>query len=109
MRDYDYFDCFNFQYSRICSKTKTINHKKTHSGELHDDIRSNEGNFSVDDSEIFILVNAERVRHGLNRLFWDEDLADIALDYSKKMADEDFSVISIRTDKASSSAQKRQN
>lgn len=79
-----------FNTAVFAQKTKTNNHKQTHSGELPHDIRSDEENFSANDSEIFILVNAERVRHGLNRLFWDEDLADIARDYSKKMADEDF-------------------
>lgn len=98
-----------FNTAVFAQKTKINNHKQTHSGELLDDIRSDEENFSADDSEIFILVNAERVRHGLNRLFWDEDLADIARDYSKKMADEDFSVISIPTDKASLNVQRRQN
>jgi uncharacterized protein YkwD len=72
-----------FNAAVFAQKTEINNHKITNTTETPDD-------FAADDNEIFILINAERARNGLNRLFWDEDLADIARDYSKKMADEDF-------------------
>ncbi len=46
--------------------------------------------FEADESEIFTLVNAERNRHGLKQLLWDEAVADIAREYSKRMARENF-------------------
>jgi len=39
---------------------------------------------------IFTLVNIERMKRGLNELFWDDEVAKIALGYSKKMAKENF-------------------
>lgn len=39
---------------------------------------------------IFDLVNAERTKRGLSELSWDDDVAKIAADYSKKMARENF-------------------
>ena len=40
--------------------------------------------------EIFKLVNEQRQEQKLNELKWDDDLADLAKDYSKQMADGDF-------------------
>jgi uncharacterized protein YkwD len=40
--------------------------------------------------QIFDLINRERARRGLNALTFDEDAADIARKYSKKMARENF-------------------
>lgn len=42
------------------------------------------------ESEIFELVNEERRRKRLNQLEWNDDLARIARNYSKKMARENF-------------------
>lgn len=46
----------------------------------------------LDDNEVEIsnLVNAERTRRGLNSLVFDKEVADIARDYSKKMAKDNF-------------------
>ena len=40
--------------------------------------------------EVFDLVNRERSRKRLRRLDWDDDLADLARQYSRKMARERF-------------------
>lgn len=40
--------------------------------------------------EIFKLVNEQRKEKDLTELKWDDDLADLAKDYSKQMADGDF-------------------
>ena len=39
---------------------------------------------------VFRKINFQRESKGLKRLLWDEKLAMLALDYSKKMADQDF-------------------
>ncbi len=56
---------------------------KTESVEISDD-------FDSYLFRIFTLINAERTKRGLNRLLWDDGTAKIALDYSKKMATENF-------------------
>lgn len=48
------------------------------------------GNFSNDEQQIHYLVNNERRKKGLSDLYWDEDLARLARNYSKKMARESF-------------------
>ena len=45
---------------------------------------------SGDENEIFHLVNRERVRARLGGLVWDESLARLARNYSRKMAREGF-------------------
>jgi uncharacterized protein YkwD len=47
-------------------------------------------NFDVDEAQLFALVNAERSQRGLKQLLWDDEVADIARAYSKKMATENF-------------------
>lgn len=44
----------------------------------------------ADEFQIFVLVNAQRTQRGLQALVLDDDVADIARDYSKKMAKENF-------------------
>lgn len=39
---------------------------------------------------IFTLINAERAKSDLSVLVWDDDVAKIALEYSRKMARENF-------------------
>lgn len=39
---------------------------------------------------IFTLINAERIKSRLTELLWDDDVAKISLEYSKKMAKENF-------------------
>jgi uncharacterized protein YkwD len=46
--------------------------------------------FDSDEDEIFALVNGERQKNNLNALVWDNQLAEIARDYSKRMAEENF-------------------
>jgi uncharacterized protein YkwD len=55
-------------------------------------LNRNESNkkFGVDEDEIFALVNDERRKNNLNSLVWDNQLAEIARDYSKRMAAENF-------------------
>jgi len=48
------------------------------------------GNFNGDEDEIFALVNEERLRKDLNALKWDDQLAEIARNYSRQMARENF-------------------
>ena len=43
-----------------------------------------------DENEIFILVNRERSRVRLGELEWDDRLAKVARDYSRRMAREGF-------------------
>jgi uncharacterized protein YkwD len=47
-------------------------------------------NFDADENEILALVNVERQRNNLNALVWDNQLAEIARNYSKRMAAENF-------------------
>jgi uncharacterized protein YkwD len=52
--------------------------------------RETSPNLSNDEQQIHYLVNTERRKKGLNDLYWDEDLAKLARNYSKKMARESF-------------------
>ena len=47
-------------------------------------------NFDRDEDEIFALVNDVRQKNNLNALVWDNQLAEIARNYSEQMADENF-------------------
>jgi len=47
-------------------------------------------NFNTDEDKIFALVNDERKKNNLKALVWDNQLAGIARDYSKQMAEENF-------------------
>ncbi|HUR98960.1 MAG TPA: CAP domain-containing protein [Pyrinomonadaceae bacterium] len=42
------------------------------------------------ESDVFDLVNQERSRAHLGRLSWDDELADVARGYSRRMAQEGF-------------------
>ncbi len=46
--------------------------------------------FESDEFQIFTLVNVERDKLGLNQLLWDEEVAEIARNYSERMAKENF-------------------
>jgi uncharacterized protein YkwD len=46
--------------------------------------------FSNDNFQILDLINFERARNGLSKLVWDETVAEVARNYSRKMADENF-------------------
>ena len=46
--------------------------------------------FGGDEKKIFVLVNREREKKGLNRLIWNESLARLARAFSEKMARDDF-------------------
>jgi uncharacterized protein YkwD len=48
------------------------------------------GNFDDNEDEIFALVNEERLKKDLNALNWDDHLSEIARNYSKQMARENF-------------------
>jgi uncharacterized protein YkwD len=52
--------------------------------------REMRGNFSSDEQQIHYLVNNERRKKGLGDLYWDEDLAKMARNYSRQMARESF-------------------
>jgi uncharacterized protein YkwD len=45
---------------------------------------------SNDELEVFELVNRERIRYKLQPLIWDEEIASIARNYSRRMAREGF-------------------
>lgn len=47
-------------------------------------------NFETDEHEIFRLINAERRKHRLGELGWDDNLAKLARRYSEKMWRENF-------------------
>ncbi len=46
--------------------------------------------FEDDEFQIFQLVNSERYKNRLENLEWDDNLAEMARDYSRKMARENF-------------------
>lgn len=48
--------------------------------------------FGIEEAEleIFELVNQERRKKGLGKLYWDNDLSKMARNYSKKMARDNF-------------------
>lgn len=46
--------------------------------------------FENDEFQVFQLVNSERYKNRLGNLEWDDKLAEIARDYSEKMARENF-------------------
>ncbi|HXH69152.1 MAG TPA: CAP domain-containing protein [Pyrinomonadaceae bacterium] len=46
--------------------------------------------FDTDEDKVFALVNDERQKNNLNFLVRDNQLAEIARDYSKRMAEENF-------------------
>ncbi len=48
------------------------------------------GKFEDDEFQIFQLVNTERYRNRWHNLEWDDKLAEMARDYSQKMARENF-------------------
>lgn len=48
------------------------------------------GNFDDDEFQIFQLVNSERYKNLLDNLEWDNKLAEIAREYSRTMARENF-------------------
>lgn len=48
------------------------------------------GKFDDDEFQIFQLVNTERYKYRLANLEWDDKLAEMARDYSQKMARENF-------------------
>lgn len=48
------------------------------------------GKFEADEIEVFALVNAERLKKDLNALNQDDHLAEVARNYSKQMAKEQF-------------------
>lgn len=48
------------------------------------------GKFDDDEFQIFQLVNTERYKNHLENLEWDDKLAEMARDYSQKMARENF-------------------
>lgn len=48
------------------------------------------GKFDDDEFQIFQLVNTERYKYRLENLEWDDKLAEIARDYSRQMAHENF-------------------
>lgn len=45
---------------------------------------------SNDEADIFALVNRERVKHRLQPLEWDDKIAELARNYSRRMAREGF-------------------
>jgi uncharacterized protein YkwD len=52
---------------------------------------ANETNFLFDEEDnIFELINRQRNRKSLSSLVWNDDLADVARNYSRKMARERF-------------------
>lgn len=46
--------------------------------------------FKNDVFEILVLINQERAKSGLSQLILDDDVSDIARDYSERMAKENF-------------------
>jgi uncharacterized protein YkwD len=51
---------------------------------------ANSGKFDKENFQVFNLINNERVENGLKPLLWDEETAKIAVDYSERMAAENF-------------------
>lgn len=72
-----------FNYTACAQKTK-INPIKINPP------RKISGDFETDNFQIFTLVNEERRKRGLNQLLWDDAVADIARNYSERMARENF-------------------
>lgn len=62
--------------------------QKIKSGEYNSNVfdKKTASEFENDELEIFDLINRERTKRGLGELIFDEKVADIARDYSKKMS-----------------------
>ncbi len=65
------------------AKNKTFDEKSLKRNELIKNLRT-------DEDEIFALVNGERQKYKLKALVWDNQLAEIARNYSRQMAEENF-------------------
>lgn len=64
--------------------------RKSASGTVVSATRTDSRNLSSDEYRIHEMINAERGRKGMSELFWDENLARIARNYSRQMARESF-------------------
>lgn len=80
-------------FTTFCSIEKTfcqsLSRADKTSGDTAEKIKTNEI-FNADEDEIFALVNNERQKQHLGVLIWDDQLAKIARDYSRQMAEENF-------------------
>ncbi|HXG84924.1 MAG TPA: CAP domain-containing protein [Pyrinomonadaceae bacterium] len=72
-----------FNNNAFSQNNKKNNSKETSSTKISD-------NFDSYTFRIFTLINAERIKSRLIELSWDDDVAKIAVEYSKKMAKENF-------------------
>ncbi len=78
---------FTVLFSSVPAQRVPIN--KSITGRVSTD-RKYRGNLSNDENEIYNLINEERQKKGLRELYWDNNLAQLARDYSRKMAKESF-------------------
>jgi uncharacterized protein YkwD len=53
-------------------------------------VQSKNVDYYDEEQKIFELVNKERIKRGLDNLSWNSKLADLARNYSQKMAKENF-------------------
>jgi len=68
---------------------QSVRTRKSTSGSVYSS-RTIEQNLSGDEYNIHDLINQERRKKGLLELFWDENLARMARNYSRQMARESF-------------------
>ena len=78
-----------FFLAAVSVSAQRVKIRKSATGVVSSD-REYRGNLSNDEYEISDLINEERRRKGLDDLVWDERLAQIARNYSRKMASESF-------------------
>ncbi len=80
---------FTFLLTTVSVSAQRVTIKKTVTGRVSSD-RKYRGNLSNDENEIYNLINDERQKKGLRDLYWDNNIAELARSYSKKMAKESF-------------------
>lgn len=80
-----------FFFVGILSCNSAFCQKKSNSFKAKQSAETNEArNFETEEREIFRLINQVRLRNNLNSLDWDEQLAEMAREYSEKMVRENF-------------------
>jgi uncharacterized protein YkwD len=78
-----------FLFAAVSVSAQRFRIKKSATGTVSSN-RVESRNLSSDEYAIHDLINNERRKKGLSELFWDENLARLARNYSKEMARESF-------------------
>lgn len=78
-----------FLFSAVSVSAQKVRIRKSATGTVSSN-RSTSVNLSSSELQIHNLINNERRRKGLDDLYWDDDLASLARNYSRQMARESF-------------------